>query len=447
MEERFPEQIFRSYEFLEAPRLISRPTRMQTLNAYNQTFRDLMSVRTMLERRYASGEFDALGTVQENIKNGLDLNPYQQSLIRDSRTLLDANAAFYGRRNLNQADYVNTINQYEARNRTLTDFQRNVRKNYQAGDFHLNNWFFNDSLSPWISTDRFVVPVKDGDKDFAIIDGARVEGMIRFLDQQIHEAGSNLDLANNLRQRRDILYTQSSAIFENVDSVFHARNQLEAYYKSIDPQRREDIFPDWFNGEYILRQIRVLNIPPDPRGRNRWPLALPLLIPFLIPVCVGLNLSTSPCYGTGGSIHLEVFTPSETKGIYIEGANARQVAYHRLGIPQSEERSDDDWQLNMEVDRLKSEEQDYYNVYIELANRDYIQTAQRIRGDHEDTPWIFKASDFSPRQVLASCLSPQLRDQRTKDALERANNPQWWHPMADFFTSVRKAIPDLNITI
>lgn len=454
MEERIPEQVFNRPPLAESPVRIPQPDRQAVINVYNAVFARLMLRRSALETRYSNGEFNTLPDVAAKVRNGEELTNEEQQLVADYGTLVDAQIAYLGRRNLNTASLVFQINQQEANGTALNAVQREIREIYQAGDFHL----INDEDHPLredISVDKYTQPARDGDEEFAIIDGAPVDGLIRFVDQEILGLPQRRDLSTAERQRllgtlryqRNVLFTQSSSIFSNEDSVFHARNQLEAYYNFIDPLRSEAILPDWFNGEQILRERRVLNIPTRIHERTRWaPGCLPfIIIPLLIPFCGGIT--TSPCYGTGGNLHLEVFTPDEAKGIYITGANERQMAYVRLGIPQNQYLPDNNPRLRAEVDRIRSEEPNYYGAYVETANGDYSQTARRIRGDGDDSPWITQASDFSPRQVLSSCLSPEQRHQRVMETLERQNNPQWWHPVADFATWVRDLVPTWSLTI
>lgn len=449
MAERLPEQVFNRPPLREEPRVITRPGRDEVIRTYNLVFSRFMNQREGLEQRLANGEFSALSGIAERLDRGEALSVEDRTLIDDYAQLIDARTAFYGRRNLNGADAVSEIMELNSLGLPLTAEQQEIIVHYQNQDFHLMPGV-DHPLRQNIRVDRFQVTAKnktdEGEKIPSLIDGAPVEGLIRFIDGEI--ASSPEGSREYYRRQRDILYTSSVPLTEELrdPDLIHARKELEAYYNYVDEVRSQWILPDWFNGENVLRERRILNIPPQ-RGRNRLG-CLPLLLPIPLLLLWGVQVNTNPCAGTGGQLRVEVFTPWDAEGTHMSGSIAREMVALREGISQNTLVLKDDPRIVAGRDRLYSEELDYYNEYQAVGQRDYIQTAQRLRGDNERDEWVTeRVTDFEDRRILASCLSPEQRDQKTRENLERRANPQWWHPIADLLTNARNTIPQVRFAI
>ncbi|MBI2020674.1 hypothetical protein HYS94_04640 [Candidatus Daviesbacteria bacterium] len=405
------ERVFERPALSETPRhwrLLGfiRPWRGMVINTYDAVLGRLLDHGESLDQRFRAGE---------------------QLSDQELMTFVDAGAAAHGRHNVNAAEAFSRIRRQEARGVRPSPLQEELKENYQTGKFQLIDGT-NQPFDENISVDRFTYPVEDEDQSFAIKDGAPVEGMIQLIDEEIQaeSARTNLSLLNRirrilhlrqLRSQRNILFTASSQAFTNENSVFHARTQLEAYHDYLDPIRSGGQLPDWFNAERFLRGRRVLNIPKrlSLEGWTIGLLPLPFVVTTLVPFYLLLTQPTHPCDGTDGQIYLEVFNESDPNKISVTGATERQMAYHRLGLSQRQYRSADDPELTAEVARLRSEEPDYYDYYLKVADIDYTQTGQRLRGDKNNTPWIQEASDFDQRLILASCLSPKMRDELVRE--------------------------------
>ncbi len=406
------------------------PGRDRTLGAYNNGFESLMERRENLWRRYQASES-----------------------LSDSEllTLVDSQIAFYSKHNVLVSDrFTKTDNKLKA-DRVLTSEEKELREDYQTGKFDRVKGVDGYLIDDTIEADRFRWPALDEGEALAIDDGAAVEGMIQLIDQEIQEVKNRrlgaipfqlpidkirqlLDL-RNLRSQRNVLHTQSTQIFDTEDKIFHARNQIESHAHYLDPIRSSGQDPDWFNGERLLRERRVLNIPP--RGNERW-LALPLYILGLpIGALIGLGIPSmlavpkiehpvvtnivTPC-ADGEKLYIEVFnTPNPKEEVSIKGAIEREMAFVRLGISQREFRPADDLEMVAEVERLKVEEPDYYETYLKVALEDYEQIAVKLLVDGKERPWI-DGSDFKPRGILGSCLTPEMRDQKVKDTLGKSTN-------------------------
>ncbi len=454
MAEKIPAEVFSNTPLKETPQVLTRrPNRQTVLGVYNVVFDRLVARGATLEQDLNNNRFGGLAAVSERVASGTTM-PDDQVLIDDFRTLLNTRVATHGRKNLNAANQVLVINEQEAAGLTLTPEQTALRESYQAGNLHLIDGV-DYPFTAKIRTDRFTIPARDGSKDFAVIDGASVEGLMKFIDEEIYQVTSDPILTasnrqytlNRLRFERDVLFTQSTPIFTDISEVTHARNQLEAYYNYQDPLRREWILPDWLNGENLLKDRRVLNIPQPEKGRNRWLVGcLPVLL--LLPLPLFVNITTSPCQGTGGSLRVEVFDPSkQTDSISLKGANERELGYLYTQLNQREYRSSDDPQLRLIIDRLQSEDPQYLAEYLKVAETDEIRTAQRIRGDRNNEPWI-KGTDFADdRVVLSSCLTPEARSQKARENIQRKDNPRWYDGALNLLERAYQALPKVDITL
>lgn len=448
MIDRLPEQVFQRPALTEAPQTLAiRPERNEVITTYNHVFDNFMVRRTILLRSFNNGEFSSLGQISAKSRSGQVLDDAETALIRDYATLLDAQAAFYGRRNVNAANLVRDINIRESQGYSPTDPEITSRNSYQAGDFYqIPDSQVSHPIRGGITEDRFELPVRDGDKPFAIFDGAPVEGMIRFIDQELTRelAQDNYGMVQNLRRQRDVLYTSSTQIYSDEASpVFKARNEYESYMHSIDEMRKEWILPDWLNAENVLRERRVLNIPQQ-RGSNRWATGcLPLLIPLPIILCLGLNVYSHPCAGTGGELRLEVFDSQGNNDNSVRGSIEREMAALAMGEDQSVFRYKDDAALVRQIDEIRASRPSYYRHYIDIAESDYLETGQRFKGVRDESPWI-RGTDFSPRESLGSCLGPEVRDERANTEVERENNPQWYHPIQRTAENFRRFLPRPN---
>lgn len=451
MENRLPGEIFNHTALAEQPqRLAHRPSRQEVIGIYNAVYDRLQVRRTNLEDKLRNGEFEALPVINAKITGGQPLTPEEQMLIGDYVTLLDAQTAVHGRRNLNAAHAVEAIKRDEAAGRPQSAASEEIREHYQAGNFHLIEGL-DHPLEQGILTDRFVVPVCDGGQNFAVIDGAPVEGFLRLIDREMREAQSLPWRARNhpiaqRRHERDVLFTSSSPLFDREDSIFHARGQLEAYYNYIDELRREWYLPDWFNSEWLLRERRVLDIPQQERGRRRLGCLL-LPLPFLIPFLFALSINPSPCYGTGGQLRTEVFDPSKVEKVSIEGADQRELAYHLLGWRQIDYSPADNPEMRDAIFGLHATDPELVNAYLRIARQDHVRTAQQIRADQSDNPFL-DGTDFTRYHLVAvSCLSPDERMKRAKQEIDRKNNPQLMDRMTDAWNWLQRHIPQVRIDI
>lgn len=446
MAERLPVEIFNRPALSEAPHRVNQPENQTVLNVYNRVLGRLITRGQDLENRLIRGDFNSLGQIRARQDSGQALTAADQLLVEDFSTLIDSRIAREGRRNLNIAEYIGRVNRMESNGQVLDPQAIEIRQQYQLGEFSAIQGG-NYPLETRVS-DRFTVPARDEDKDAAIFDGAPVEGIIRFIDRELRENAQNINLsarernnrANALRRERDILFTSSTSLFVEQDRVSHARNQLESYYIYNNPLLSQYEMPDWLGGENLLEDRRVLDLPA--RGSRRWPLLLP--IPLLLPLL--LSVSTNPCYGTGGDLRMEVFSPEAGQTPSLKGAIEREMSYPGMGLAQTEYRSDSDIPLTEERDRIMDSNGEYYRIYMDTAAQDYLQTAQRIRGDHQDSVWI-DATDFSPRLVLASCLSPEARDKKTKETINREANPRWYDGITSAWTNLTRFIPRVNIAL
>lgn len=463
METRLPQEVFRHTALTEQPQqLAQRPGRSEVIGVYNTVYDRLAARRVRLEERFRKGEFATLGGLTTKINNGVTLSADEQQLIRDYVTLLDSQVAYFGRRNLNAAHLVEYIKQRETSGRALGESFRTDRESYQAGNFHQIRGL-DHPLEEEILADRFVVPVKDGGRNFAIIDGGPVEGHIRLIDQEIREISAQTDLTERdrnyllarRRRERDVLFTSSSPLFDQEDSVFHARNQLEAYHNYINELRREWYLPDWFNGEWLIRERRVLNIPLQERGRRRWG-CLPWLLPVPIFLLLWPQVIASPCYGTGGQLTIDSYDTSRVRAssfqnngepISIKGSIEQKLGYFRMGRDPRVYSPADDAKMRAAVERQREEDPEYVDMFIERATRDRIQTAQRIRADHRLDPSL-PSTDFEfDTLTVPFCLSEEQIDQQVRRALEQRRNPQWYHPLVNSWDWFQHHIPRLNIAV
>lgn len=420
----------------EAPSLLgARPSRETTINAYNKSLALLLQRQQIVEQRRLVGGFNTLGLIAEKSETGGTLTVDEIALVRDFRTLIDANDAKYGRRNLNAARHIETYREAEAKGMALNPQEEKLRLNYQSGNFHLI-LSEDHPLDRRSSIDRFVVPIRKGDKTFAFIDGAPVDGLIRELDRRIAEAKERGDLywfeksliLNNLRHKRDVLYTSSSPLVKDNNTLTHARKQYEAWLKSEHPLLSEWEKPDWYKSELMLRDRRVLDL--QRKGRNRWPLllliplaALPLLwpkapAPVILPAPVTVN--ANPCFDVaGGQLRIEAFDLTKDPNPSIRGANQREMAYQRSGLSQQEFKPSSDAELIAKVAAIEAQDPGYAGAYLQIAEQDELQTAQRIRGDQSDNPWL-EGTDFAKGQkVVASCLSPEQRAQKAMEVISQ----------------------------
>ena len=298
-----------------------------------------------------------------------------------------------------------------------------------------------------LTRDRYEIPVTDHGVDFAVADGAPVEGMINLIDAEITQLRTRWGVADRdrllaqRRRARDVLFTQSTQIFSDPKTpVFHARNQYESYMHSIDALRREWILPDWLRAETVLQERRVLNVPQE-RGSRRWIGGLPFVILLPIPICLGLNtiLNQSPCRGTDGDLSspgFEVFDAGTEKAS-VKGAIDRELGYLEMDKPQTFFMRADNIALIEAVDRVRNNRPEVYQAYHEYAAKDYQRTAQNIRGDQDESPWV-GATDFDTRDILASCSTPEHRMKKAEKVVERKNNPQWWYGVADAVGALRR---------
>lgn len=247
METRLPEELFRHLPLLEQPhRLSRRPQSSEVIGVYNTVSERLMDYRPILEARILNVGLNALSDITEKLKNGTPLTSIEQGIIQDYSTLLDSYTANFGRRNLNVAQMVEDLKIQRSNGDVLSLEQQKVLENYQAGNFHLIPGL-DHPLNQGSTVSRFIVPVSDQGINYAIDDGAPIEGLIRLIDLEIRDIHSINSISerqkNSLlaprRRERDVLFTQSTLIYHEEDGVFHARNQLEAYFNYINELRIE----------------------------------------------------------------------------------------------------------------------------------------------------------------------------------------------------------------
>ena len=222
----------------EAPRALNgrifnrKPNHQQASDAYNRGLRRLLERGAELEQRLQDGEFNSLGSISAKIEAGGTPAAYERTLMRDFGTLMDSRDAKDGRAVLNKTRFVFHVNDMESNRKAIPPQYREIRNQYEAGDFQLIAGG-NYPLDRNSTIDRFVVPMAE-DKDFAIFDGAPVEGIIRDTDRRIAELETRRDgnwFTRCFRQRelrglrldRDRLYTSSTPIFERDNKITHAR--------------------------------------------------------------------------------------------------------------------------------------------------------------------------------------------------------------------------------
>lgn len=451
MAERIPSEIFNNTTLHETPQVLAeRPRRQVVIDVYNRVFIRLTTKGVALKQDFNNGRFNGLEAVSQRIASGT-ITPDDQTLINDYRTLLNARVTVNGRRNINAASDVLSINGDEAADRPLTTEQIALRDNYQAGRFHLIT-NVDHPLTSSIRTDRFTVPARDNNEDFAVIDGAPVEGMINFIDQEIFQTQTDTTISNpdrqsrlnTLRLERDILFTQSTPIFAKANDVTHARNQLEAYYNSQDQLKTVQEIPDWLNAENLLTGRRVLNIPQE-RGRRRWLGCLPLLL--LLPLPLLVSVTTAPCQGTGGNLRVEVFDTSKVSSVSLKGANERELGYQTLGWNQREYQPSDHPRLREAIDGFQIQMPEFISEYLKVAEKDEIQAGQRIRADKNPAPWVNGTEFEGERWVLASCSSPEQRSKKAIENIIRRNDPKWYDGALDLLGRIYQAIPKIEITL
>lgn len=427
----------------EAPRVLDgrfcnrRPNLNTAIGAYNSGLQRLLTRGEVLEHRRLDGDFNNLGDISTKFNKGEALTAEENGLVTDFATLLDANTARYGRRNINFANYVDNLNVREANGEVITAQERQIRENYQAGDFHLipgGDYRLNPDNGN-TNVDRFVVPVVDGANEFAIIDGAPVEGIIRNLDREIQETLARTDLSwvrrtcllRELRRERDVLYTSSTPMFGDDTAVTHARKEYEAKLKNENPMLGEWDRPDWYKIELSLRDRRVLNFP---QGRNRW--CLPLLIPLIgaIPLVASLCAQPEPapapviinppaqvivtdiCYGVeGGKLRTEIFDLTADPNPSFDGHIQREMFYQKAGLNQREFRANSDEGLVEGVVQIMTAEPIYYSAYLDSARRDSTQAGERMTGQLGDKAPFVTGTDFGADYgLLYSCTTAEQRD-------------------------------------
>lgn len=433
----------------EDPRLLGRlPNRNTTIDAFNRGF-------ALLELR------------GQDLQVRADRGGFTAFTPDETATYLDYQRVRHGRSNLNAANLVAQINQTEAQGTELTPLQRNIRVLYQEGNFHQIPGT-DHPLSASLTEQRYVIPVRDGDPNFAILDGAPVDGIVRELDRRIGQQATRTPSSivdrirrfadlRRLRHDRDVLYTQSSLIYQEDKGIAHARNQYEAKLKHEDPRLSELQDLDWYKSELDLRNRRVLNLP---CGRNRWGcLLIPLVGLALLPVlCTGpatpiptlvetpsptpvvsftpisektpvptstpeaqprpkpvTIIRTNPCEDIpGGQLRLEVFNGSINEKPSVEGHNQRELAFLLSNWDQRTYKPNDDAEMLARLARFSETNPELVYAYLQVALKDELRTAQKIRGDQEQDPFLGGTDFGRSLQILASCTNP---DQRIEKAI------------------------------
>lgn len=403
------------------------------IDAYNSGLLRLLDRGAVLEQRRQNGEFDRLGEITARIEAGERLIALAgQLLIRDFGTLLDARDASYGRRNLNLANYVDSLNQLEARGTILDVQQRQIRENYQAGDFHLIPGG-NYPLDLNTKVDRYEVPVEDGGKSYSIFDGAPVEGIIRNLDREIAELQARRDISaisrwsqlRNLRHQRDVLFTSSTFIYREDNDVTHARKQYEAKLKSEDPILSEWEKPDWYKIELSLRDRRVLNLP---RGRARWG-CLPLLLPLIVAIPLFSLCGRPEAVPVPPVVQEEDCSNGTTPQIFkdpnasYDGHIAREFEAAVTGRSQREYISNDNEDFLAGLLRIEEGFPGFREKYLEIRKKDAFKAASKAPGkkgpvDPENP--IVRGTDFPDEfGVVYQCLTVDETLQQAKEAISR----------------------------
>ena len=94
--------------------------------------------------------------------------------------------------------------------------------------------------------------------------------------------------------------------------------------------------------------------------------------------------------------------------------------------------------------KVKAEKPGYYEQAQGLMHADHVRVAQRMRGDSVDSPWVDHQGFFGEK-LLPSCLSPEQVDERVNTILDRRNNPQWWHGIAEKAEAALRWLPKFSV--
>ena len=445
MVDRIPEQVFGRLPLAEAPRVLAnRPTRQETINTYNNVMQRFMGRREVLRSRYARDEFSGLSTIVNKNNSGEAIAPGELQLMRDFGTLIHGEIAAFSRRNLNLANYMERTEQREADEGTLNSWDFSDRANYQKGRFDLI-YGGSHPLHQDVTTQRYTAPAGKDQERVGLRSGARVDGLIRMLDEEISTTVIRDDetraRVNQYRHERDVLWTQSRPYWDDNNGIASAQRNLDAYYADRNPMLTDNILRNWLNGEKLGKEGLILTIPGEARRDRRWWLLVPLLLP--LPLLTHIN--TAPCANTGGDLFVGNFH-NDPRGNSEEGANAQTVGYFLAGIKQDEARADTDPQMHAALDKVKTEEPGYYEEAQRIMHEDHVQAARRMRVDNVDSPWLTHQG-FETTQLLPSCLSPEQVDAQVNTVLDRRNNPQWWHGAQNAAESVIRWLPKFSINV
>jgi len=445
MIDRIPEQVFdKTANPPLAEYLISfRPDRRETLNTYNQTFLEFMRVRDGLQIRYDNGEFGGLGNIVTKINAGQTPTTFEANLMRDFRTLVDGEIVRFSHRNLLIANHVRDLQDQLANGYPLLPVQNDAITAYHEGQFNSITIADRELLPYEIRLQRYIYPAGEGDSRVILTSGVRTEPLIRFLSSQINReersALPTFTRLQDLRRRRDVLFSQSTPYLDGEKDIRHDQIQADAFFNDQNQMFKDTIIRNWLNGENLAQSGLVLNIPREMRRDSRWWLFLPFLIP--IPLLVQLN--NAPCSGTGGELAFGVFS-ADPRGNFEEGANAQTIGYFLAGIPQNEARMDTDPEMRTALARISVEKPGYYEQAQGLMHEDHVKVAQRMRGDDIDSPWV-DHQGFKGEKLLPNCLSPQQVDERVNTILERRNNPQWWDGIAEKAEAALRWLPKFSV--
>lgn len=457
-ERRIPETVFTPAWLRENPRRLNETiTRAELIDTFNEVFSRFQVVGNILERRYQEGGFGVLVEVAQALQEGRPLSFPQQQLADDYKTYLDYRDLFFGRGNVNAADYVIGLDLLEEGGQVLTDEQGLNRQSYRNGLFREIPGI-DRRLSLEVATARFIIPTHDvtNDESFATPLGIPVWGMLRFIDRELTDLSTqDLRFATTLRRaqirrdissrrrERDVLFTSSQPL-ELEAKELHALKEHQAFVDSLDPRKRETILLDWLNGENVLENYWQLNIPDErPNVRDRWgvgcwPLLLPvpLLLCCVVPFVPGVEIRHDVC-PDGVRPMFQVFDTGSSQEPSIEGS---LVARYWQLVQQetlSRYREFDDPQLWDGAQKIRRDNTMQYQAFQNYFMEDALDVKERITRERDGDPFML-ADDYGPRFVVATCENFEQHYQQAKS--RPVGIPETWRDRLDRFWQHRPRV-------